>query len=75
MPGRILIKVVHQKNSRRSCMSLVAKMEDGNIYPTTAALDPFFRAPVLGKYLEECEEENKGIPETTQTNDLHNNVA
>ena len=24
---------------------------------------------------EDCEEENKGIPETTQTNDLHINVA
>ena len=51
------------KNSRRSCMSLVAKMEDGNTYPTTAALDPFFRAPVLGKYLEECEEEEESEEE------------
>ena len=45
------------KNSRWSCMSLVAEMEDGNTYPTTAALDPYFRAPVLGKYIDESEEE------------------
>ena len=44
-------------------MSLVAKTEYGNTYPTTAALDPFFRAPVLGKYLEECEEEEESEKE------------
>ena len=38
------------KESRRSTMSIVAKMEDGTYYPTTAAIDPFFRAPQLGTY-------------------------
>ena len=38
------------KESRRSTMSIIAKMEDGTYYPTTAAIDPFFRAPQLGEY-------------------------
>ena len=45
-------KSAASKNSRRSCMSLVAKMADNNIYPTTAALDPYFRSAVLGKYID-----------------------
>ena len=56
-------KSAASKNSRRSCMSLVAKMADNNIYPTTAALDPYFRSAVLGKYIDANEEEDDSSEE------------
>ena len=63
------------KNSRRSCMSLIAKLNDGNFYPTTAAIDPYFRAPLLGKYdegnieikeIESEEELPRGLPKPSR---------
>ena len=53
------------KDSRRSTMCLVAEMKDGNVYPTTSAIDPYFRAPILGKFEDyyEFEEEEESSEE------------
>ena len=55
------------KESRRSTMSIIAKMEDGTYYPTTAAIDPFFRAPQLGTYEDMYDYAYQGSARSTES--------
>ena len=48
-------------------MSIVAKMEDGTYYPTTAAIDPFFRAPQLGTYEDLYHNAYQGSAQSTES--------
>ena len=40
------------QTSRRSMMSIGAKI-NGTVYPTLNAIDPYFRAPVVGEYIDD----------------------
>ena len=38
------------KDSRYSTMNVACTLKDGRTYPTNMVIDPYYRAPVLGKY-------------------------
>ena len=50
------------KDSRRSTMALAARLGDGHIYPTSCAVDPYFRAPMLKIEEEEVDNEEIEMP-------------